>query len=102
MPAVHVHSATKAAVKTFFRWTANYTHRNGHQGITIQPGIVETDFSRVRFHGDVQRAATHYQGIMPRKLRISQTRLFMRDQSPVQITEDHYGQSTGDRFPHGS
>jgi len=31
----------------------------------IQPGLVETNFSMVRFHGDAQRAATVYQGIIP-------------------------------------
>ena len=39
---------------------------------TIQPGIVETDFSTVRFHGDKERAATVYQGIEALQLRILQ------------------------------
>ena len=31
----------------------------------IKPGLVETDFSRVRFHGDEQRADNVYKGIKP-------------------------------------
>ena len=30
---------------------------------TIQPGIVQTDFSEVRFHGDSERAEGVYKGI---------------------------------------
>lgn len=30
---------------------------------TIQPGIVETPFSEVRFHGDRKRAESVYEGI---------------------------------------
>ncbi len=43
---------------------------------TLQPGIVETDFSQVRFHGDKERAATVYQGLMLCKLAILQNVLF--------------------------
>ena len=31
----------------------------------VKPGLVETNFSNVRFHGDNQRAASVYQGIEP-------------------------------------
>jgi 3-hydroxy acid dehydrogenase/malonic semialdehyde reductase len=32
---------------------------------SVDPGLVETDFSLVRFHGDAGRAAKVYKGIMP-------------------------------------
>jgi NADP-dependent 3-hydroxy acid dehydrogenase YdfG len=32
---------------------------------SIDPGMVETDFSLVRFHGDQERAANIYKGLTP-------------------------------------
>ena len=58
-----VYSATKAAVKTFSDGLRIDTIATDIKVTTIQPGIVETDFSKVRFHGDEERAATVYQGL---------------------------------------
>ncbi|MBZ4266220.1 NAD(P)-dependent oxidoreductase, partial [Streptococcus pneumoniae] len=54
---------TKAAVKTFSDGIRIDTIATDIKVTTIQPGIVETDFSKVRFHGDEARAATVYQGL---------------------------------------
>jgi len=32
---------------------------------SVDPGMVETDFSLVRFHGDADRAAKVYKGVKP-------------------------------------
>ena len=58
-----VYSATKAAVKTFSDGLRIDTIATDIKVTTIQPGIVETDFSKVRFHGDRERAAKVYQGL---------------------------------------
>ena len=31
----------------------------------IKPGMVETEFSNIRFHGDADRAARVYEGVVP-------------------------------------
>ena len=56
-------TATKAAVKTLSDGIRMDTIATDIKVTTIQPGIVETPFSEVRFHGDAERAKSVYAGI---------------------------------------
>lgn len=58
-----VYSMTKAAVKTLSDGIRIDTIDKNIKVTTVQPGIVQTDFSQVRFHGDKERADKVYQGI---------------------------------------
>lgn len=58
-----VYCATKAAVKTLSDGIRIDTIETDIKVSTIQPGIVETPFSEVRFHGDKDRAAGVYAGV---------------------------------------
>ena len=58
-----VYCATKAAVKTFSDGLRIDVMASDVKITTIQPGLVETPFSEVRFHGDTKRAASVYTGI---------------------------------------
>lgn len=62
-PKGAVYCATKAAVKTLSDGIRMDTIGTDIKVTTIQPGIVETDFSAVRFHGDEERAKSVYAGI---------------------------------------
>lgn len=58
-----VYCATKAAIKTFSDGIRIDVIDSDIKVTTIQPGIVETPFSEVRFHGDKKRADAVYEGI---------------------------------------
>lgn len=58
-----VYCATKAAVKTLSDGIRIDTIESDIKVTTIQPGIVQTPFSEVRFHGDKERAADVYAGV---------------------------------------
>ena len=62
-PGGAVYCATKAAVKTLSDGIRMDTIATDIKVTTIQPGIVETPFSEVRFHGDKEKAAAVYAGI---------------------------------------
>ena len=61
----NVYCATKAAVKTITDGLRIDLAHTSVRVTNIKPGLVETNFSRVRFHGDNDRADHVYQGIKP-------------------------------------
>ena len=64
-PAGNVYCATKFAVKALSRGLRLDLSGTNIRVSTVDPGMVETEFSEVRFHGDAERAAKVYQGLTP-------------------------------------
>ena len=61
----NVYCATKAAVKTITDGLRIDLAHTAVRVTNIKPGLVETNFSRTRFHGDNDRADNVYKGITP-------------------------------------
>jgi NADP-dependent 3-hydroxy acid dehydrogenase YdfG len=64
-PGGNVYCATKAAVEILTRALRVDLVGKGIRVTTVDPGMVETEFSLVRFHGDAARAGQVYRGITP-------------------------------------
>ena len=61
----NVYCATKAAVKTISDGLRIDVADSCVRVTNVKPGLVETNFSNIRFHGDEQRASHVYDGIKP-------------------------------------
>lgn len=61
----NVYCATKAAVKVLSDGLRIDLAHTPVRVTNIKPGLVETNFSVTRFHGDKERAENVYQGIKP-------------------------------------
>lgn len=61
----NVYCATKAAVKAITDGLRIDVANTNVRVTNVKPGLVETNFSNVRFHGDTRRAMNVYQGIEP-------------------------------------
>lgn len=61
----NVYCATKAAVKTLTDGLRIDVANSAIRVTNLKPGLVETNFSNTRFHGDTDRAANVYKGIKP-------------------------------------
>ena len=64
-PNGNVYCATKAAVNALTNTMRLDLHGSGIRVSTVDPGLVETEFSVVRFHGDKARADKTYEGMTP-------------------------------------
>lgn len=61
----NVYCATKAAVKAITDGLRIDVAETAVRVTNLKPGLVETNFSNIRFHGDSDRAANVYKGITP-------------------------------------
>lgn len=61
----NVYCATKSAVKAITDGLRIDVAKTRVRVTNIKPGLVETNFSNVRFHGDNERADNVYKGIQP-------------------------------------
>jgi serine 3-dehydrogenase len=64
-PGGSVYCATKAAVKSISEGLKQDLLGTPVRVSSVDPGMVETDFSNVRFRGDAERAKKVYQGVTP-------------------------------------
>jgi 3-hydroxy acid dehydrogenase / malonic semialdehyde reductase len=64
-PKGNVYCGTKSAVKTISQSMVIDLNGTGVRVCNIDPGMVETEFSIVRFHGDTERAESVYKQFKP-------------------------------------
>ena len=64
-PGGNVYNASKFAVRAIYEALRLDAAGSGVRFTTVDPGMVETDFSKVRFAGDEARARAVYEGVDP-------------------------------------
>jgi 3-hydroxy acid dehydrogenase / malonic semialdehyde reductase len=88
-PKGNIYCATKAAVRSITEGLKQDLLGTAVRVSTVDPGLVETEFSQVRFHGDTARAKTVYQDTVPLTAEdIADVVLFCASRAPhVNISE---------------
>ncbi len=88
-PGGAVYCATKAAVDRITRGLRHDLLGTGVRVSTVDPGMVETEFSIVRFGGDRERAAAVYRGMTPLTPEdVAETVVWVADRpAHVQVSE---------------
>ena len=88
-PMGNVYCATKAAVRSLSEGLKIDLLGTPIRVTSVDPGLVDTEFSTVRFHGDTTRAAKVYEGLIPlTPADIAETILFCLTRPPhVNISE---------------
>ncbi len=64
-PGGHVYCATKHAVNALTKGMRIDLVKHGIRVSSISPGMAETEFSLVRYHGDAEKAKNVYKGLEP-------------------------------------
>lgn len=64
-PKGNVYAATKRAVESLTEGMRHDLMGTGVRAAALHPGLVNTEFGKVRFHGDEQKAAAAYRGMRP-------------------------------------
>jgi 3-hydroxy acid dehydrogenase / malonic semialdehyde reductase len=64
-PGGNVYGGTKAFVHQFSISLRSDVHGTGVRVTCVEPGMADTEFSTVRFHGDETRAGSVYTGMQP-------------------------------------
>lgn len=88
-PNGNVYCASKFAVDALTRSMRIDLNANGIKVTSVNPGMVETEFSLVRFKGDAERSATVYKGLDPLKAKdIADVILFTVTRPPHVVLAD--------------
>jgi len=82
-PNGNVYCASKFAVRALSQGLMMETVNTPLRVSTVDPGMVETEFSIVRYHGDSERAASTYKGLTPLSAEdIADSVLFVASRPP--------------------
>lgn len=83
-----VYCATKHAVKAFFQALRQETCGENLRVTMVSPGMVETEFSTVRFRGDASRAAAVYERADPLRPQDIASQILFALEQPAHVNID--------------
>ncbi len=96
-----VYCATKAAVDFITDAFRMEVLEKGIKVSAIHPGMVETNFSIIRFHGDTERAKAVYQGLRPLTAQDVAEAIYFMASAPAHVNVSDLVLLSADQTPEG-